>query len=277
MTADFLYENAPLIEVIAEMRWAMTPLASMPGNFIDPYFDATSEEFIRLAKESGFGAVERLVPEPIPLELVAGQPIYRFRQKSERWPLYQLGPGVFTANIIPKYSGWAAFRAVISEGLSLLEKSFPNPDKLLRVEATDLRYVDAFTEAHGLEKENFSQFAEEHLGLKLVLRDGLLDTFAASSESAVAVVEFRVSAKSPANTDLIIKASPGRKTENNGIDVPALIVELRAASKPPKQAFARDKITDWMDEAHELLRNSFEHMSSEHLKEKMGPRQAIGS
>lgn len=275
MEPDYLYDNAPLIEVISEVRWSLTALASMPGNFIDPNFSATSEEFLSLAKKAGFSHVERLIPEQIPLELIAGQPVFRLRRKENAWPLYQLGPGLMTCNIVPKYHGWSDFREYIHQGIEFLQASFPSPEKLLRLETLELRYIDGFTDAHGLQDNAFLQFSEQYLGTTVSLPVGFLQKFAQSEKDATAATEIKVSAKEPENTNLIIKFAPGQKREGDR-EIPALIVELRASHSGGKKSFVPEEVMDWMDSAHSMLHEAFDDLCTEELKTRMGPRNMIG-
>jgi uncharacterized protein (TIGR04255 family) len=148
MASDFLYQNAPLIEVITELHWSLQPLIAIPNAAIDPHFAILSSKFTELARETGFVHVERLLPEQIPLEMMPHRAVFRFRRAAETWPLFQVGPGVFTANIVPPYQGWGDFRQSISSGLDLLLASYPLRPSYFRIEKLELRYIDGFTKRH---------------------------------------------------------------------------------------------------------------------------------
>ena len=74
MTASLTYENAPLVEVIAEMHWDLRILDDATGTRIDPYYYLFQESFIEDAAHSGFKHIENVVPRLVPLEHSADQP-----------------------------------------------------------------------------------------------------------------------------------------------------------------------------------------------------------
>lgn len=271
MEQDYLYENAPLIEVIAEVFWSLLPLTALPGAAIDPHFPSFSEQFRQLAHARGYVSVERTIPEGMPLELIGGQPVFRFRTKPGSWPLYQIGPGIFTCNIVPPYDGWAAFRRSIKDGLDMLFDAFPAAEKNLKVQNTSLRYVDGFTARHGL-SESSGAFVAEHLGVSLRARDQFLHRFSSDPSRLIAAIEAQFPLKEPAETLAVVKVAPGQKDGQQ-----AVIVELRAtgaggAAPEP----SREAILGWMDAAHRSLHDLFEFMTSEELKKHMGPKRPIG-
>jgi uncharacterized protein (TIGR04255 family) len=98
---EFVYDKPPLIEVICEIRWRLQPLVSAPGTAIDPHFSSFSDDFTNMCKTSSFSLVERINPENVPVEFLAGHPIYRFRKQQNQWPLFQIGPGLLTVNDVP--------------------------------------------------------------------------------------------------------------------------------------------------------------------------------
>jgi len=268
MTSDFLYENAPLAEVIAEVYWELTPLTAIPGAAIDPFFQTTSQNFQRLLAETGFSHVERLLPQDMPVELAPGQPLLRFRKSAGAWPLYQIGSGVFTCNIVPPYRGWAAFRQVIADGLAILFKSFPAPEHQFRSTLISLRYVDVFTKKHGFE-DSATAFLRDQLGIRFGLPQELLDRLESEPNKVAPIFE----ARTPIDqTDrfFVVKAQQGL---SDGL--PAVVMELRISSASRLSA-SDQEVMRWFDEAHDVQHDIFDLMSSDSLKERMGPRRVIG-
>ena len=47
MSSDYVYENAPLIEVIAEIHWTLKNLKVPPDLKIDPFYDLFEGEFLK--------------------------------------------------------------------------------------------------------------------------------------------------------------------------------------------------------------------------------------
>jgi uncharacterized protein (TIGR04255 family) len=161
--ADFVYENAPLIEVIAEIRWNLVALASMPGAAVDPMFGRASGRFTDAVGKLGYTHVERLIPPEVPQEVVAYQPVLRHRREANRWPLFQIGPGVFTVNVTMPYKGWNAFQEVIQLGLQALDQTYGLSKGLIELASLQLRYVNGFTAKHGM--VNYADFCTTDLRL----------------------------------------------------------------------------------------------------------------
>ncbi len=62
-SSDFIYENAPLVEVIAEVRWRLVRIVSIPGAELDPMFERGYGKLKDLLEQEGFRHLERSVPE----------------------------------------------------------------------------------------------------------------------------------------------------------------------------------------------------------------------
>lgn len=179
MTISF--GKSPLIELIAELRWQIPgmPTAGIPAPNIPPVIlpnDSKLDEFFMrfggAIYADGFQSVERLVPPNFPLMLF--QPVCRFR-KQEGTPhpaLYQIGPGVFTANATPPYKNWDEFAPIVRRGVDALLSSRAETEKDATFLSTSVRYIDAFDSSltQGL---GVTSFFENVLGINLVLPNAL--------------------------------------------------------------------------------------------------------
>jgi uncharacterized protein (TIGR04255 family) len=180
MTTSF--SNAPLVELIAELRWDSKQPAlqgasvaqSAPTQLMllgDPTgLEEFFLEFGRHVYDVGFPVAERLVPHGFPM--IAQQPAYRFRPFNRQSNLYQVGPGLFTANAIPPYQTWAEFRPVIANGVNALLKARVESEKEKPITTTSLRYIDAFGGSL-IEGHDTASFLEKVLGFKLTLPPAL--------------------------------------------------------------------------------------------------------
>jgi uncharacterized protein (TIGR04255 family) len=240
----------------------------MPGSHIDPHFGAFADEFSRLAKEAGFGSHERLLPESVPLELVAGHPVMRFRRKPGAWPLFQIGPGLFTANIVPPYEGWRAFRYVLREGLGYLFDAYPFHERYLKLNHIALRYIDGFAEEHGY--SNFNEFLSNDLQISVNFPTLILDQFASSQNAYFTNIETVIELKTPELSIGTLKFARGTKDTRE-----ALIGELTVRREQSIEDKKIDFLSDWFDIAHHTLRSWFDILSGEELKKKMGPTRAV--
>jgi len=269
MGRDYLYENAPLIEVIAEVRWALVAVSSIPGGGVDPHFDIMSDKFIESIEGQGYGIIERLAPPDIPIEILAGKPVWRIRRQPNAWPLYQVGPGVFTCNIVPRYNGWQSFRPTIFDGVSSLARSFPIPLQYVNIEAFALKYVDGFSRDHGV--VYYTQFLSRELGVTLTLRKGLLSKFGLPNSGLEFAGRVKFHVGRPEASEVYLSFQPGKK---NNVD--ALIAEFSVHKQGAHLSANTEAICSWLDDAHDTLSDMFEFMCSDSLKARMGPAEKIG-
>ncbi len=175
-------ENAPLVELIAEVRWepgypqsvasgaplGMAPSFLMPGPELEEFFMRFGGSMIA----AGYSETERLVPGNFPLMM--HQPVYRFKTKEEHSTksLYQTGPGLFSANAVPPYESWDTFGPVVRKGLEILIASRTAKEADLPFTATNLRYIDAFGEKL-TQGRSVNDFVRDVLGIKIDLPKGL--------------------------------------------------------------------------------------------------------
>jgi uncharacterized protein (TIGR04255 family) len=267
MDSDFVYENAPLGEVVAELFWKLTPLSSVPGAAVDPFFDTTLERFSTAIAKLGFASVERLIPAGVPLELVAAQPVSRFRPKKDSWPLYQLGPGVLTCNVVPPYGGWNVFRNTVADGIGALFEAFPAADVALKVDVLRLRYINGFDAAQGY-RDNPLAYLQSHLGLKLAPPAPLLARLGSSAEQVIPAYDTMMPTKD--GREVSIKVMIGQKSNS-----PAVVVELWVTQN--KQAPSKAQaIRDWFDAAHSVLHDTFEFLLTDEVRKHLGKKLPTG-
>jgi uncharacterized protein (TIGR04255 family) len=267
MPADFLYRNPPLVEVIAEVRWKLQPLQSLPNAAIDPHFSALASDLTSLLAAEGFQVVETLVPAEVPIELLPNRVVKRFRQAADRWPVFQVGPGVFTVNVVPPYKGWAEFRTILAHGVDLLFKSYPLPEKYLTVSETRLKYVDAFSTKHTYVE--LLPFIRDHFSIQIDLPDEIIES--ATEQKAITLsstISFPLRERSSSSG--IIKIASGK---HHGAD--AAILELTALDK--ECGSSPEAIIEWTDFAHSMVRRWFQIIANDKLKQLMGPIHEIGT
>jgi uncharacterized protein (TIGR04255 family) len=152
------YRQAPLIELIAELRWSVPnslsltpgfqpPPGLIPGNM--PFFGLDQgrlDQFVALFSEQcfkrGIQSVERLIPPGFPIGF--GQVSTRLKKSPASPELYQVGPGVFTANAIPPYDSWSAFCPFLESGIEILLESRIEGERDQPFTGVSLQYVDSF-------------------------------------------------------------------------------------------------------------------------------------
>ena len=175
LTVTVTYKNAPLVELIVELRWGpgavVGPLGLQQFSFGIPA--AKDEEFYMhfagLMFEKGYGRFERLVSPP--MIAVASQAACRFRptDPSVASPLFQVGQNVFTANALPPYKSWLDFAPALRIGVVALVEALkragvPPPQFTVQV----VRYINAFRD-NLTGGRSVQTFAKDVLGLALKL------------------------------------------------------------------------------------------------------------
>jgi uncharacterized protein (TIGR04255 family) len=127
--------NAPLLEVIFELRWKVTSKEDLAK------CQYLHGDLFAVIKED-FKYREALVAPEVPMELYQNFPAHRFRVAQNDYPLVQVGPGLLTLNTIdPKYI-WEDFEL-------LIQKTIQNFLKVYKFELKDeitlaLQYLDFF-------------------------------------------------------------------------------------------------------------------------------------
>ena len=180
MTVTF--GNAPLVEIIAELRWnPQPPPSQMAGGVAGPMVvmavnaNSLDEFFMRFGGEvyqQGFQRAERVVPTGFPFMLF--QPVYRYRKSTDQDSsvLYQAGAGMFSANAIPPYQSWDAFSPTVEAGIDALLKTRSDAERSIPFSSISLRYIDAFRAAL-TQGRDIGMFVKDVLGIKLELPEGI--------------------------------------------------------------------------------------------------------
>ena len=261
-----MYANPPLVEVIVELRWKLKALTLTPGGTLDPFFDEFSADLARRLKEDGYAFAEPLVPSEIPMEVLAHRVVRRFRRAENTWPVFQCGPGVFTANIVPPYDGWRAFSGIVRRGLDHVFAAYPVADKYLQPDGIQLKYIDAFTADHGF--KSYSEFVR-----LLNVRAELPSISPPRSDAAKdmeAVMEFRLKTDSPVGVG-VIKISPGISSGAR-----ALVMEMSLRSPYQDSANPAQAIS-WLNSAHKVVRGWFEGIVTPELERTFGQKTQIST
>lgn len=258
---EFIYKQAPLVEVIAEVRSDLIPLTSIPNAAIDPFFTKAGSFFHHEAAKLGYVVFERLLPDGVPLEMIPYQVVARYRRAPDTWPLLQLGPGVFTAHMVPPYSGWPSFRSVLLKGYDAAVRCYAQAGQM-RPSSNNLmlRYINGFTAQHGFTGKQ-AEFLESNLGLNVNLLKEIPSALRNNWSSRTTVMEITADVVTPARSKFTLICQLG---DIQG--APACIVEFRVAGRPG------EKIEAWFDEARATIRSTFEAIISPELRDRIGPR-----
>jgi uncharacterized protein (TIGR04255 family) len=160
--ADVL-PNAPLAEVVFELRWRTLNIAGLPFG-VDPGYSQLFDSFARFARKAGFARTHQL-QEP-QYSGFAGSVSCRFHRDESTFPMLQIGPGVFAANESSGYQ-WETFRKRALEGAKQIRQGYPVLDQFgFEIIHIELRYIDAF-EHSLMNTKDFSDFVRQATNIRL--------------------------------------------------------------------------------------------------------------
>lgn len=255
---NVVFKQPPLVEIIAEIRWDIAGQPVLPPQhagapFLVPDGSAHEAHFMNFTSKAGangFGLIERIVPSGFPL--LANQVAFRFRKnpQTEGAPLFQIGPGIFTANIAPPYKSWQTFLPFIELGLEMLFESCADADKDRKISSVRLRYLDAFGE--NLRKgKPVSNFLREVLGVKIELPESVMKFCSDKDEIKPAI----------AVTMPIDIGEMELKISNGWVrNVPSLVMDTTIICKGPLDP-NKAAILEKLNAAHDVIHESFVGMT----------------
>ena len=267
MAENYLYENAPLVEVIVELRWNLHPIQSFPNAAIDINYDTFISKLTDNLHRIDYTHIEDLIPNDVPKEFLAHNVVRRFREKLHSWPVIQAGPGVFTINIVPPYNGWGVFKEIVENCISIFFESYPVNQDTFKFKSVELRYVDAFTKQHGL--DNPKAFMKNELDLVPAFSNRLLDLAKEGPDSFLnqGVIEFPVSDLE--NSVAAIKYGTGTTGDKE-----AVILENRV-TKTGNIPTDLKEVLSILDQSHMITNSIFEKIISDNIRQMMGEAKEI--
>lgn len=160
-------KNPPLVEAIFEIKWQLQKIAS--GIMNDPHYNLLiGRLYDRLEKQYPFH--QQLPTASFPTEMLSGVVQHRFRINKEKWPLFQLGPGILTVNDTQNYE-WQDFRKRVSEVVQVLFNVYPPP---LTINNLKLRYINSIE--FDFENKDIFDFLTHQLKTDISLPPSLFET-----------------------------------------------------------------------------------------------------
>lgn len=147
--------NAPLVEVILELRWTIKDQAGLTK-----YKYLAGDIYNKLNKSYPYR--ENIHPPEIPLEILINKPEHRYREAEKEYPLIQVGPGVITLNTIDEKYFWKDFSLRAKEYFETFLTVYPESDK--ESFKPVIIYVDFFP--FDFNKTNVNQYINENFGLE---------------------------------------------------------------------------------------------------------------
>lgn len=265
MSSEYVYANPPLQEVIVEIQWSLTDIRVLPGAKIDPFFKVFLPAITNAFDAIGFSIVENKIPEDVPLELVSYQATRLFRSQPGAWPIYQVGPGVMTANVVPPYGGWSSFRPHVETGLEKLFASYPT--EFLKLERIMLRYINGFAGSHGMKSP--SRFVRDVLKMAAPLPSELAATAKGGIQGILqtGALTFPIAGDEEGKGEILTNVGKLR-------DEDAVIMELRAIF-PVSNKRSPSEAIEVLNRAHSFISLWFESLLDSELRAHLGEKTVI--
>lgn len=249
-------KNAPLVEAIFEVRWALRQPPNGPPQ--DPYYKLLiGSLYQRVSKD--YPEHEQLPTAAVPDAFVAHMVQHRFRIAPNTWPLLQIGPGILTLNHTEKYD-WPDFRGRALDAVGKLFEAHPRPADL-KVENLVLRYIDAIEMDY--RAESILEFLSDKLNVSVRLPEPL---FAGGNiNSRPMVFNFQTSFFATAPPSMVtLRLATGQKDQNL-----ALLMETWVDSKQEGIPVAMPTgFAEWLEGAHGITHDWFFKLIEGDLKRK---------
>lgn len=234
--------NAPLQEVIFEIRWALMP-GKQTGQIIDEGFELASGRLSTIV-EKQFPYYKRIIPQDIPDQLMHYQVVHQYWAGENKWPVVQLGPGIFTINCTDESYEWnVGFRKLIENAVKWLEQSYKQS---LNIQFASLRYIDAIKvdDYGGIGDGGWQTFIKTHFNFEY---DNQFDTRGRQKQ-----VQIHQTFELEDGSDLQLQIADGLRNNEKALIWQTAILK--------KDSFHADKLFSWADYAHGIAHDLFKEM-----------------
>jgi uncharacterized protein (TIGR04255 family) len=264
--------NAPLAEVIFELRWNL-PGMNTPDPFKnDPGYYVFVDKFVGHAKAQGFGFV-RLMSTQMPV--VAHSIERRFsRTENDLFPLLQTGPGILAVNESANYR-WDAYRDLCVSSVKQLFGSYPSmSDFALQPISLELRYIDSFNN-DAQSSRDVINFLERDTIVSINAPRFVAGNLAKLNASALAL---KYSVDSMDDTNFHVNIGNGTA---NGVDCINLTSRVLSNISSPAKFLSGGSpallVRDGLESAHAVTSPFFKEFVKPHLMDKFTGSQNVGN
>lgn len=233
--------NAPLQEVIFEIRWALVP-GKETGQIIDQGFELASGRLSTII-EQDFPYYKRIVPQDIPEQLMHYQVIHQYWSGENQWPVIQLGPGIFTINCTDERYDWeGSFQKLIKKAIGWLEQSYKQS---LNIRFASLRYIDGIrVDDYGGIDGNWQNFIKTNFNFEY---NNHFNTRGNQKQ-----IQVNQTFGLEDGSDLQLQIANGVRNNEKALVWQTAILK--------KDSFDFDKLVSWANYAHDIAHDLFQEM-----------------
>lgn len=240
--------NAPLQEVIFEIRWSLEP-SEERGQLSDPGFELATGRLSTIV-ENKFPDYKRIVPNEIPEHILLYRPIHQYWSADNTWPVLQLGPGIFTINCTEQWYDWeTTFRPLIQDAVQWLLKAYKNK---INIRFASLTYIDGIkVEDYGGLTDGWQSFIRRNFNFDY---NNLFNTRGKQKQ-----IQVNQKFDLEDGSELQIQMSDGVRDNK--------IAFIWQTALYKKDEFQMGSLFDWADEAHRVAHDLFTEMIKPDLNE----------
>jgi uncharacterized protein (TIGR04255 family) len=236
-------KNKPLLESIFELKWELKK--NEGGLYTDQHYKIlVGRLYDKLQKTYPYH--EQMPSSQIPDELAKYIVQHRLRKDKDKWPLFQIGPGILTLNETKDYE-WVDFKKRIKQLLTALYESYPKSDKI-KVNNLMLRYLNGIK--FDFSKNNVVDFLKNNFGIAIEIEEKFFESSNINNTPENLDVKCNFSSVHPKGT-FSLRFTSGKMGNDE-----ALIWEFNLNSINLNIKNQRS-IEKWVEEAHDLIEKWF--------------------
>lgn len=236
--------NAPLVEVIFELRWAIQSKEEL-----DKHQYLHGDLYAKIKNEYPFR--ESLQPQEVPMELYLHNPSHRFRVAEDNYPLIQVGPGLLTVNTNDSKYEWEEYKNRCVDAMKNLHEVFD----LVKTKENIILI---------LQYQDFIRFDFEEYNVYNYLRENLhIDIKQSFYETQVNPYSLNLRFNYQIDfgkLEVHLQQAKKNNTDEDGILIRTVIADAEANSD-------ETYIINWLDEAHQITSQIFRKMTEGELYE----------
>lgn len=244
-------KNAPLVEVIFEIRWgerSINDLRQLAFSFSDDELSFFPGEFRAKAAKAGFSHF--VSKSSLPANLQPHQAKYQFWTGAQKWPCLQLGLGIVTANQTNDGYSWESFKKTCLTALTILDETHPRGLAELPGIGVELRYQDGFPFE---EEESPDSFIREKLKINLGIPTEFSESQFFDGKPDNHSVSFGLRMSEPKGLATVV-------LERGTIsDQPGFIMStITRSADEDSPSFRMQDLEEWLEKSHDVQRHTFD-------------------
>jgi len=266
LTAPYSFvPNAPLFEVVFELRWRLQgDQATPPPFWTDPGYSILASNFTAAAGKYGFKTNKKISRDPLlPAHSIA---IRFYKTEEEQFPLWQIGPGIFASNESSAYK-WPHFKKLAIDGVKAILLSYPKIKGFdLMPNHIELRYMDSFDSTF-ISHQDPLKFINENSSLRIALPSFFKKKPLEKSPNANLLFEFPISNMKGSN--FIVRIANAKVKGRESILLESKVIAKADQISCGKTLQSRLQfISNWLECSHDLTSPFFKEFVDASLIKK---------